>query len=122
MESLSRSSNNCQAWAKNFQKLTKKGENVNALSALHRNSGGPGGASYADETIDMDNCGCGDIAEIVQAKGDVDDQYLLANEHTTRTEVGASIEKYECSIRSRRNSRISDQQDLHSDITKGNSG
>lgn len=130
-ESLRRGSNNCRAWALNFQQLSKKAEILEARGMARAKASSPQNVGTADnadnESIDIDNYDCesGSIGDtdytLHQPKEDGDDEYLLPNEHSSRIDASTSMEKSECCVRSRRNSRVSEPQCSNTAGTKGNS-
>lgn len=123
-ESLCRGKNKCHALALNVQ-----AEKLAAPCVTRIKSNSPTNICNADnETIVIDNH-CGDDdggnnnSEHIrqQPKEDGDNEYLLPNEYNNCIDGGASnVETYECCIRSRRNSRVNDQQNSNSSGTKGN--
>lgn len=58
----------------------------------------------------------------IQPKEDGDSEYLLPNEHNASARAGPSVDKFECCVRSRRNSRVNEQLSSNAIGTKGSSG
>lgn len=112
---------NCQAWAFNFQHLNLKTEKPEALGTTSSPTNADTTDIEATITYDDKN-GANSDSEYIRApaKDDGDNEYLLPNEHDVGTDGDASADIYECGVRSRRNSRVSEQQNSNADRTRGN--
>lgn len=113
----------------NFQHLTKKAEKLEALGAARLKSSSPTNASILENDMVVHENYGSDAAtnsdldrSCIQPKEDGDSEYLLPNEHNAGVRVAPSLDKYECCVRSRRNSRVNEQPSSNAIATKGNSG
>lgn len=124
-QSLRRDSNNCHAWALNSQQFSKKAEQLEAIGVVRTHAD----ISSDNETNEIDGCDGDDISadenlgsDRLHPKEDGDSEYLLSNEHSIRIDGCSSMEKYESCVRSRRNSRVNEQQCPNTAGAKGNWG
>lgn len=101
---------------------------MEAVGAARTKSSSPTNASILEDVVVIDNYDGDDATKnesdgtCTQPKEDGDSEYLLPNEHNAGARVGPSVDKFECCVRSRRNSRVNEQLSSNAIGTKGSSG